>query len=74
MLWGTALAQMERDAVKALIQQYVQGEIAARITFQEAYGPLIYSFPVRFFHLQESDAGAFYLYAFETSELFVSYS
>jgi RNA polymerase sigma factor (sigma-70 family) len=61
---------MERDAVKSLIQQCVQGEIAARITFQEAYGPLIYSFPGRFFHLQESDAGAFYLYAFEKERIF----
>jgi len=56
--------------VKALIQQCVQGERAARIAFQEAYGPLIYSFPVRFFHLHESDAGAFYLYAFEKERIF----
>jgi len=61
---------MEKDVVKSLIQQCVQGEIAARITFQEAYGPLIYAFPVRFFHLQESDAGAFYLYAFEKERIF----
>ena len=61
---------MESDAVKALIQQCVQGEIAARVAFQEAYGSLIYSFPVRFFHLQASDAGAFYLYAFEKERIF----
>lgn len=61
---------MESDAVKTLIQQCVQGEVAARIAFQEAYGPLIYSFPVRIFHLPESDAGAFYLYAFEKERIF----
>jgi hypothetical protein len=33
VLWGTTLARIERDAVKALMQQCVQGEIAARITF-----------------------------------------
>jgi DNA-directed RNA polymerase specialized sigma24 family protein len=47
-----------------------RGEVAARIAFQEAYGPLIYAFPVRFFHLPESDAGAFYLYAFEKERIF----
>ena len=31
---------------------------------------MIYAFPVRFFHLQESDAGAFYLYAFEKERIF----
>lgn len=70
MLWRVTLAPMESDTVKALIQQCVQGEVAARIAFQEAYGPLIYAFPVRFFHLPESDAGAFYLYAFEKERIF----
>ena len=64
------MTRVEKDAVKALIQQCVQGERAARIAFQEAYGPLIYSFLVRFFHLHESDAGAFYLYAFEKERIF----
>jgi hypothetical protein len=31
--WGTTLALIEREAVKALMQQCVQGEIATRITF-----------------------------------------
>jgi len=48
----------------------MQGESAARIAFQEVYGSLIYSFPVRFFHLQENDAGALYLYAFEQERIF----
>ena len=33
--------------VRALIQRCVRGEPEAQMAFQEAYGPLIYSFPVR---------------------------
>ena len=38
--------------------------------FQEAYGSLIYSFPVRMFRLDQSEAGEFYLYAFESGRIF----
>lgn len=62
--------EVKTQDVKALIQQCARGETAARIAFQEEYGPLIYSFPVRIFHLSEGEAGAFYLYAFEKDRIF----
>jgi hypothetical protein len=62
--------EVKTQDVKALIQQCARGETVARIAFQEEYGPLIYSFPVRIFHLSEGEAGAFYLYAFEKDRIF----
>jgi RNA polymerase sigma factor (sigma-70 family) len=38
--------------------------------FQETYGALIYTFPIRVFHLPEDKAGDFYLYAFDTGRIF----
>ena len=55
--------------IKALIQRCAQGEVAARIAFQEEFGPLVYSFPVRVVHPSEADAGEFYLYAFENDRI-----
>ena len=56
--------------VRALIQRCVRGEPEAQVVFQEAYGLLIYSFPVRIFRLDKSEAGEFYLYAFESGRIF----
>jgi len=38
--------------------------------FQETYGSLIYTFPVRIFRLPEEDAGDFYLYVFDKERIF----
>jgi len=40
------------------------------MAFQDAYGALIYAFPVRIFHLSEAEAGDFYLYVFEQERIF----
>ncbi len=56
--------------VRALIQRCVRGEPEAQMAFQEAYGSLIYSFPVRIFRLDQSEAGEFYLYTFESGRIF----
>jgi RNA polymerase sigma factor (sigma-70 family) len=55
---------------KAFITDCVRGDAEARTAFQEQYGPLIYSFPVRIFHLPEDEAGNFYLYVFEQERIF----
>ena len=46
------------------------GDPAARAAFQEMYGPLIYSFPIRMHHLPADKAGDFYLYVFEKDRIF----
>jgi DNA-directed RNA polymerase specialized sigma24 family protein len=56
--------------VRALIRRCVRSEPEAQIAFQEAYGSLIYSFPVRIFRLDKSEASEFYLYAFESGRIF----
>jgi RNA polymerase sigma factor (sigma-70 family) len=38
--------------------------------FQETYGVLIYTFPMRVFRLPEDKGGDFYLYAFDTGRIF----
>src|SRR5437899_12228673 len=55
---------------KALIAGCVSGNLDARTTFQEVYGPLIYTFPRRIFHLPEGEAGNFYIYVFEKDRIF----
>jgi RNA polymerase sigma factor (sigma-70 family) len=40
------------------------------VAFQDAYGTLIYNFPVRIFRLSEEEAGDFYLYVFEHERIF----
>jgi RNA polymerase sigma factor (sigma-70 family) len=56
--------------IKVLIEQCASGEPEARQAFQETYGALIYSFPVRVYRLSEEDAGDFYLYVFEKERIF----
>lgn len=56
--------------LKTFIEQCAKGDPGARTAFQERYGPLIYTFPVRIYHLSEQEAGDFYLYAFEQERVF----
>lgn len=56
--------------IKSLIRQCVRGEPEAQGVFQETYGSLIYTFPVRIFRLPEEDAGDFYLYVFDKERIF----
>ena len=56
--------------IKTLIGQCVRGEPEAKSVFQETYGSLIYTFPVRIFRLSEEDAGDFYLYVFDKERIF----
>jgi hypothetical protein len=56
--------------LQAFIAQCAQGALDARSAFQQVYGALIYTFPVRIFHLSENEAGDFYLYVFEKDRIF----
>jgi RNA polymerase sigma factor (sigma-70 family) len=56
--------------VQVLIARCVEGDPDARTEFQSAYGPLIYTFPIRIYHRSEEEAGDFYLYAFEEERIF----
>lgn len=58
------------DDLKSFIAACVQGDSQARRVFQEVYGPLIYHFPRKKFHLSEGDTGDFYLYVFEKDRIF----
>jgi RNA polymerase sigma factor (sigma-70 family) len=55
---------------KALIAACARGDREARSAFQETYGALIYTFPVRIYHLARDEAGDFYLYVFEKDRIF----
>jgi RNA polymerase sigma factor (sigma-70 family) len=54
----------------AFITACAQRDTEAVAAFQETYGVLIYTFPMRVFHLPEDKAGDFYLYAFDTGRIF----
>ncbi|MDH3599825.1 MAG: hypothetical protein OEU26_09345 [Candidatus Tectomicrobia bacterium] len=56
--------------IKTLIGQCARGEPEAQSVFQDTYGSLIYTFPVRIFRLPEEDAGDFYLYVFDKERIF----
>src|SRR5262249_49037747 len=47
-----------------------RGDPDAQVAFQDAYGALIYAFPVRIFHLSKEEGGDFYLYVFEKERIF----
>jgi RNA polymerase sigma factor (sigma-70 family) len=53
-----------------LIDACTLGNSEAQATFQEAYGALIYTFPVRIYRLSEDEAGDFFLYVFEDGRIF----
>jgi hypothetical protein len=54
----------------AFIAACAQRDTEAVAAFQDTYGVLIYTFPMRVFHLPEDKAGDFYLYAFDTGRIF----
>jgi hypothetical protein len=56
--------QFTTHDLKGLLDACAGGNAEARMTFQEAYGSLIYTFPRRIYHLSEDEAGDFYLYVF----------
>jgi RNA polymerase sigma factor (sigma-70 family) len=56
--------------LKALIAECAGGEPKAQEAFHDIYGPLIYTFPIRVFHLSREDAGDFYVYVFAEDRLF----
>ena len=56
--------------LKALIAGCTRGDPDAQMAFQDAYGALLYTFPVRIFRLSEEEAGDFYLYVFEKERIF----
>jgi RNA polymerase sigma factor (sigma-70 family) len=56
--------------LKTFIARCAEGDLEARAEFQERYGSLIYTFPVRICHLPAEEAGDFYLYVFEEGRVF----
>lgn len=56
--------------LKSVIAACARGDAEARVTFQEAYGAVIYTFPVRIYHLSQDEAGDFYLYVFDKERIF----
>jgi RNA polymerase sigma factor (sigma-70 family) len=56
--------------LKAFIERCAKGDPEAQTEFQERYGPLIYTFPIRIYHTSEEEAGDFYLYVFEQARIF----
>src|SRR6266705_6326084 len=62
-LWRSNVESTSRD-LTAFITACAQRDTEAMAAFQETYGVLIYTFPMRVFRLPEDKAGDFYLYAF----------
>jgi len=62
--------QVPSGDLKALIVGCTRGDPDAQVAFQDPYGALIYTVPVRIFHLSADEAGDFYLYAFAKERIF----
>ena len=58
-----------RAAVE-LIRRCVAGEVNAALEFQQAYGELIYGYPMRVYRTAADEAGDFYVFAFEQGRIF----
>jgi RNA polymerase sigma factor (sigma-70 family) len=58
------------QADRLLISRCVDGEADAIHRFQQAFGELIYAFPIRAYRLPPEEAGDFYVYAFERGRIF----
>ena len=56
--------------LKRAIAACARGDAEARTAFQEIYGAVIYTFPVRIYHLPRDEAGDFYLYVFDKERIF----
>jgi len=55
---------------RALIARCLSGEADAAKEFQQHYGELIYSYPIRVYRTPPEDAGDFYVFAFERGRIF----
>ena len=55
---------------RALIARCLSGEPDAAREFQQHYGELIYSYPIRVYRTPPEDAGDFYVFAFERGRIF----
>lgn len=62
--------QTVSEGERALVQRCVAGEAKAIREFQQRFGELIYSFPLRAYRVSADEAGDFYLFAFDGGRLF----
>jgi DNA-directed RNA polymerase specialized sigma24 family protein len=60
----------DRTGGRRLVARCVAGDADAVRRFQEAYGELVYGFPIRAYRVPADEAGDFYVFAFEGGRLF----
>lgn len=63
-------ALSEAQAVRELIARCLDGDVDAARSFQEAYGELIYGYPIRVYRTPADEAGDFYVFAFQGGRIF----
>jgi RNA polymerase sigma factor (sigma-70 family) len=63
-------ALSEAQAVRQLIHRCLAGDGDAARDFQEAYGELIYGYPIRVYRTPADEAGDFYVFAFHDGRIF----
>lgn len=63
-------ALSEAQAVRELIARCLAGDTDAARSFQEAYGELIYGYPMRVYRTPADEAGDFYVFAFHDGRIF----
>lgn len=63
-------ALSETEAVRDLIRRCLSGDGDAARSFQEAYGELIYGYPIRVYRTPADEAGDFYVFAFQNGRIF----
>jgi len=66
------MRRTEENTVEAcaLIARCLDGDAAASREFQEAYGELIYGYPLRVFRTPVDEAGDFYVFAFDGGRIY----
>jgi DNA-directed RNA polymerase specialized sigma24 family protein len=67
---STLEALSEAQAVRKLIHRCLAGDGEAARSFQEAYGELIYGYPIRVYRTPADEAGDFYVFAFQDGRIF----
>ena len=60
----------DAQAVRKLIHRCLGGDGEAAREFQEAYGELIYGYPIRVYRVPADEAGDFYVFAFHEGRIF----
>lgn len=60
----------ETKGGRRLVAQCVAGDDGAIRRFQEAYGELVYGFPIRAYRVPADEAGDFYVFAFDSGRIF----